>query len=163
MRLKYVLPLIACLALISACAPQASSSLVFPDAGFSIEPLRSKEAPEKALMMFLPRRDGFAASVNVTTMEWDTPITEYAAEAKKQISDIKGTIVSEKQVSIAEWTIEYQADLGNGLMRFYTRAIFSGGKIYTATATSLDKHWAEDSAALTQCVNTLKPGVPARK
>jgi hypothetical protein len=69
---------------------------------------------------------------------------------------MKWKVISEKQVSDSEWSVEYTGSMGDSDLHFYARAISQNGKVYLATATAKVTQWATVSDTLRQHIDSFK-------
>ncbi|HVU39274.1 MAG TPA: hypothetical protein VHC95_13145 [Opitutales bacterium] len=142
----------------TAPTPAAPAPVVFPQASFSIAPL--EDAPGSVsiipIIMALTPADQFASNVNVMIQPYAKPMSEYITLSKTQFKQIGAQVVSERTPNANEWICEYQASSNSREMHFYAHAISSKDHVYLATGTTLESHWAADSAKVKKCVDSFK-------
>lgn len=134
-----------------------TSALVFDKAGFEIDALDSSPgaAGLQALIMMLPAEDGFAANVNVQIQPYGGTLAEYKKLSDSQFSQMAfkvSTSIIEKNIL----KFEYTGSMSNLTLHWYSLAIKKGDFIYLVIATSLDKNWPKNKAALVASVDSLK-------
>lgn len=136
-----------------------AATIDLPLSGFQIDALDAApdpSAPGTILQLCLPATDAFAPNINVQIQPYTGSIREYAALSKQQFEDMKWKVVSEKQVSDNEWSVEYTGSMGDDALHFYAYAVSKNGKIYLATATAKETQWTKLSDTLRQHVDSLK-------
>jgi hypothetical protein len=134
-----------------------ATTIELPLYGFQIDALDAKPdaATTTALELCLPATEGFAP-INVQVQPYTGVIKDYAALSKQQFEGMKWKVVSEKQISDNEWSVEYTGALGNNDLHFYARAISKNGKVYLATAVAKETQWATVSDTLLQHIQSFK-------
>ncbi|MSR40544.1 MAG: hypothetical protein EXS10_01380 [Phycisphaerales bacterium] len=144
----------------------APPSLKFTSMGFSIAPLT---APADAtnyipLLMTLPAgEDGFTPHVNVLVQPWETTLEEYKENSLRQLKDSGFTVIAEGFTANAEggtddakaFVMEYEGDLGEGMLHYYAKARARRGNIILATATASSATWKDYALALKTSVDSL--------
>ena len=75
---------------------------------------------------------------------------------EEEFEEMKWKVVSEKQISDDEWSVEYTGSLGDKDLHFYARAISKNGKVYLATAVAKETQWATVSDTLLQHIQSFK-------
>lgn len=137
--------------------PSISGALTFEQAGFKIDAL---EAPagtsaEQPIMMLLPRKNGFAASVNVQVQSFNDTLANY-----KKSSDIQfeqaGLVVKTSELKGDALTFEYVGEMNKHKFHWYSRAYKKNDFIYLVTATSLEIDWFENEEQLITTVNSFE-------
>lgn len=128
----------------------------FAESGFSITPPKVKVNAGVAVLFNLPEKNGFVANVNVMIFDWDQSLADYAKLAEEQIKGLKGQILAQKKISETEWLFEYEAELPNGKMHCYARAILGDKKVYLSTARDRASEWKNNAAVLMTCVDSFK-------
>jgi hypothetical protein len=148
---------VACLSCAAALQVKATT-IDLPLYGFQIDALDATPAaaPATALQLCLPATEGFAPNINVQVQPYTGAIKDYATLSKQQFEGMKWKVVSEKQVSDKEWSVEYTGALGDNDLHFCSRAISKDGKVYLATATAKETQWATVSDTLLQHLQSFK-------
>ena len=138
---------------------RATTTIDLPLYGFQIDALDAApdpSAPSTALELCLPATESFAPNINVQIQPYTGSIKDYAALSKQQFGDMKWKVISEKQVSDNEWSVEYTGSMGGADLHFYARAISKNGKVYLATATAKETQWSTLSDTLRQHIDSFK-------
>jgi hypothetical protein len=106
--------------------------------------------------LYLAPSEGFAPNVNVIIQDFTGSVADYVAITKKEFvavgfKDLNG------HTSENEWNVEYTGKDPSSAkeLHFYARAIFTGAKVYLATATATPTQWDQYSPKLIECVNSL--------
>jgi hypothetical protein len=138
-----------------AFASDDGGRLVFKNSGFSIQALDQPGENSVQILMFLPPSDGFGPNVNVIIQPNFESIQNYVdvsvENSKKSGADMgKATIKGD----IA--TFDFKGNQAGRELHHYARAIFSGGKVWLVTATSLETQWSSVKEKLMVCVDSLK-------
>jgi photosystem II reaction center protein PsbP len=135
-----------------------AATIELPLYGFQIDALDAvpDAASTTALQLCLPATEGFAPNINVQIQPYTGLIKDYATLSKQQFEDMKWKVISEKQVSDNEWSVEYTGSMGDSDLHFYARAISKNGKVYLATAAAKVTQWATVSDTLRQHVDSFK-------
>ncbi|MBI3186627.1 MAG: hypothetical protein HYZ31_02000 [Gammaproteobacteria bacterium] len=148
------------LLLISALAfssPGYATTLIFDKAGFEISTLEAPPGPEgtQALIMMLPAEGGFAANVNVQIQPYAGSLADYKKLSESQFSQL-GFKVMTSAIDKNILTFEYAGSMSDQTLHWYSRAIKKGNFIYLVTATSQERNWLKNKAALETSVNSFK-------
>jgi PsbP len=158
--MKNTVKVISAVAFLSCAASLQvrATTIELPLYGFQIDALDAKPdaASTTALELCLPATEGFAPNINVQVQPYTGAIKDYATLSKQQFEGMKWKVVSEKQISDDEWSVEYTGSLGDKDLHFYARAISKNGKVYLATAVAKETQWATVSDTLLQHIQSFK-------
>ena len=151
-----LLPLAATLAMAQSPEP---ATLSFPNYGFSIKGLPGAPGPSvtQVMAIYLPAENGFAPNVNVQIQPYTGTRDEYAQISQAQFDGAGFTVIETKKPSDQELIFEYTGSAQDRNVHWYSRAVFTPGKVYLVTATCLDSNWPANEASLKASVDSLKP------
>jgi hypothetical protein len=168
MTKRTTLPFLVCLAaalIVPAARGQSAKPLRFPNAGFSIAPLDAApgDTVNQPLIMCLPMRDGFAASVNVQIQPYKGKLDDYSSLTVAQLKTGGLTLLQYKAAGKSAVIYEYSGTTQGRVLHCYQRAEKSGDYVYLTTATALDDEWAELGPRLKACVDSCHPDAQTQK
>lgn len=151
----FLLPLAATLALAQSPEP---ATLSFPNYGFSIKGLPGAPGVNvtQVMAIYLPAEDGFAPNINVQIQPYTGTRDEYAQISQAQFDGAGFTVVETRKPTDQELTFEYTGSAQDRNIHWYSRAVFTPGKVYLVTATCLESNWAANGAALKVSADSLK-------
>ena len=134
-----------------------ATTLVFDKAGFEINSLESPPGPEgaQALIMMLPAEGGFAANVNVQIQPYAGSLDEYKKLSESQFNQLDFKVMT-SSIENNVLKFEYAGSMNDQTLHWYSRAIKKGNFVYLVTATSQEKSWQKNKAALVASVNSFK-------
>jgi len=137
---------------------QSTSQLHFPKTGFSIAPLEAplSQAPQQALMMFLPSTDGFAPNVNVEIQPYAGTMDDYVALSLAQFKSAKMKVLHQKTYGKSVAVFEYTGEARGQLLHWYAKAEKCAGRVYLVTATATQGQWSKVAAPLKACVDSFR-------
>jgi hypothetical protein len=135
-----------------------AGTIDLPLYGFKIDALDASadSGPGTALIMFLPKTQGFAPNINVQIQPYTGSLKDYIALSKGQFDQLKWKVISENQSGDNEWIVEYAGPMNEGDMHFYARAVSKAGKMYLVTATAEESQWATVGDTLRKNVDSFK-------
>jgi hypothetical protein len=161
MRTMGLLALVVTMGGVASAHPEGDEVLRFKQHGFSIRPLKSKSADNlmtQVVSMQMAPTDGFATNVNVQVQPFPDSIDDYIKLSKGQFDQFGFKVLSQKKIDENTVTLEYTGKMQNTDLHWYARATRKKGRpvIYLVTGTATAAQWTAMSAALKDCVDSLK-------
>ena len=158
MKTRLIVTLFLLTLALSLSAQDATNRLRFPATGFSIAPLEASPGDEarKALMMFLPASENFAANVNVLIQPYSGTIEEYTKVTLDAYKANGMKVLQQKEISRSVVVFEVTGEMDGRTLHWYSRAEKVAGRIYLATGTAREEDWPRQGAPIKNCVDSLR-------
>jgi hypothetical protein len=122
---------------------------------FTIDaPASSGDIQGPSTLFYIPNKNGYSGRVMVGAQEYSGTINDYIDLIRNQFKQNGMTFVS---ATITADSANYEAfgKLGNLTLHWYSRAIYSDGKIYGITAEGLEIDWKDQKDILIKSVDSF--------
>ena len=145
-------------AVAASVSAKEKAPLVFPDMGYSIQPLEQQPAKPQVmqhLFMFVPGEHGFAGNVGVQLQPYPGTLKAYAELSKKQFEQMKVKVLR-SEVKDTHALFEYQMKNAQGAeMHVYSKAYQRESTVYLVSGTTLESSWEKQGAAIKNSVDSF--------